>query len=387
MADATITYFPVGNGDTSLIKLSDGTTFIIDLNVTEAASDEDDPTRYDVHAHLLKEARSDADQRPHINGYLLSHPDQDHVRGFSAVFYTGDPRKYSDRDKKAGRIIIDELWFAPRVFSPWEEKDLSDDAKAFKKEAERRIAVYRRDKAEAAKPGNRIRIIGYTDNPELKGLEPLIVVPGSSINAINGSTKKDFSFFVHAPFKGDTDDEDEGRNETSIVLQARFTVDGEEGAALAIFGGDAPCAVWEKIIDKSDEATLTWDLFLAPHHCSWTFFSELPSEENTPSEKILDFLKKRKRKGAFIIASSKPIKDDDDNPPHYQAAELYRSVVGKDRFFCTGEHPNEKEPVPLYFRMTKNGPQKDEPSKAKEVAASAALAATISKPQTYGRSG
>lgn len=385
MPDSTITYFPVGNGDTSLIKLADGTTFIIDLNVTEAASDEDDASRYDVHAHLLTEAHEDKNGWPHHDGFLLSHPDQDHVRGFSTVFYMGDPSKYTDKDKKVDRIIIDELWFAPRVFAPWEEKDLSDDAKAFKKETERRIAVYRKDKTEGAKPGNRIGIIGYTDNPDLKGLEALIVVPGTSIDIINGSKKKDFSFFVHAPFKKDTDDEDKGRNETSIVVQARFRVDGVEEAALAFFGGDAPCAIWEDIIVKSDARTLAWDLFLTPHHCSWTFFSELPSEENKPSEKILAFLKDHKRKGAFVIASSKPIKDDDNNPPHYQAAELYRKVVGKDRFFCTGEHPNEKKPTPLYFRMTKNGPQKDEYSKGSEIVSSAALAATVTTPKTYGR--
>ena len=222
MPDHTITYFPVGNGDTSLIKLADNTTFVIDLNVTEASSDEDDPTRYDVQAHLLKEVRSDADGRPHADGYMLSHPDQDHVRGFLTVFYAGDPSKYGDKDKKAGRIIVDELWFAPRVFAAWEEKDLSDDAKEFKKEAERRIAVYRKDKSEGAKPGNRIRIIGYTNNPDLKGLEDLIVVPGTSIDIINGSKKKDFSFFVHAPFKKDTEDRKSTRLNSSHIQKSRM---------------------------------------------------------------------------------------------------------------------------------------------------------------------
>ncbi len=385
MADHTITYFPVGNGDTSLITLTDKTTFVIDLNVTEAVSDEDAPARYDVHAHLIKEARSDSDGRPHVDGYLLSHPDQDHARGFATVFYTGDLSAYGASHKKAGRIIIDELWFAPRVFAPWEEKDLCEDAKLFKKEAERRIAAYLKDKAAAAQPGNRIRIIGYSNNPELNGLEALIVVPGTRVNVINGSAKEDYSFFVHAPFKKDTDDKDNGRNETSVVVQASFTVDGCDGAACALFGGDAPCAVWEDIVDKSEAQTLEWDLLLAPHHCSWTFFSELPSEENKPSKKILDFLKNQKRKGAMIIASSKPIRDDDDNPPHHQAAKLYRKEVGEDRFFCTSEHPNEKKPLPLYFRMTKNGPQKDDYSKGSQIVSSAALAATVSTPKTYGR--
>lgn len=384
MADATITYFPVGNGDTSLIKLSDGTAFVIDLNVTEAASDEGEPTRYDVHEHLLRESRKDKDDRPHVDAHLLSHPDQDHVRGFGNVFYTGDPTKYSDKDKKAGRIVVDELWFAPRIFSPHEKK-LCDDAKEFKREADRRIDVYRKGGEARSLPGNRIRIIGYTDNPELKGLEDVVTVPGNTISLINGSVKNGFEFFVHAPVRKDTDAKWAERNDTSVVLQARFRVDGQERAALAFFGGDAGCAIWEAIVGKSPNHGLEWDLFLGPHHCSWTFFSELPSEENKPSQIILNFLQKRKRQGALVVVSAKPIKDDDDNPPHYAAAELYRKEVGKDRFFCTGEHPDEKNPKPLYFRMTKNGPQKDEHAKGKEVVSSAALGAAVSTPRTYGR--
>lgn len=384
VADATITYFPVGNGDTSLIKLPDGTTFLIDLNITEAASDDEDRTRYDVHTHLLKEVRTDGDGRPHSDTFLLSHPDQDHCRGFSTVFYQGDPSKYTRGDRGAGRIIIDELWFAPRIFWPWGDK-LSEDAKAFKREADRRMELYRKGGEARNLPGNRIRIIGYTNNPELEGLADVITIPGNWINRINGSTKHDFALFIHAPFRKDTDDKLKDRNDTSIVLRASFVADGQSEAALAFFGGDAGCVIWEAIIEKSEAVTLAWDLFLAPHHCSWTFFSGLPSEQNKPSQKILDFLKRNKRQGALVIASSKPIKDDDDNPPHHQAAELYRDVVGKGRFLCTGEHPDEYKPKPIIFRMTRNGPQKDEDSKGGQIVSSAALTATVSTPKTYGR--
>lgn len=382
MSDATITYFPVGNGDTILIKLSDSTAIIIDLNVTEAANDDEDDSRYDVHAHLIKEVRKDGNGWPHTDVFLLTHPDQDHVRAFPNVFYTGDPTKYSSKDDQEGRIIADEIWFAPRLF--WEGRDLSDDAKAFKKEVDRRIAVYRKGGEERNRAGNRIRIIGYSDNPELKGLEPIITVPGNTINVINGSSKKDFEFFIHGPFKKDTDTEWDERNGTSIVLQARFTVDGQKAAALAFLGGDAGCPIWEDIIDRSKAEDLLWDLFLAPHHCSWTFFSELPSEEEKPSKKIPGFLQTSKRKGAYVISSSKPIKDDDDNPPHHIAAEIYRKIVGGDHFLCTEEHPTDKKPLPIYFRMTKNGPQKDEYSKGSQIVSSAALKATISTPKTYG---
>lgn len=110
-------------------------------------------------------------------------------------------------------------------------------------------------------------------------------------------SKSDFEFFVHSPFKDDTDDEDGERNHTSVVLQARFVVDGEPDACLAILGGDAGLSGMERIYDRSAERSLRWDILLAPHHCSWTFFSELPSEEEKPSAKVLFYFSRISARG------------------------------------------------------------------------------------------
>ena len=37
--DHKITFFPVGNGDTTLINLKDGTTILIDCNITKDSED------------------------------------------------------------------------------------------------------------------------------------------------------------------------------------------------------------------------------------------------------------------------------------------------------------------------------------------------------------
>jgi hypothetical protein len=380
MGDASITYFPVGNGDTSLVKLTDAATIVIDINVREKEAD----GWYDVHTHLLGEMRKDDDGFPHLDVFVLTHPDQDHSRGFSSVFFQGSPDDYKEKDKKDGRIIIDELWFSPRIFSPHEKK-LCDEAKEFRKEAQRRIDLYKKGGAAPDKPGNRIRIIGFTDNPELAGLAPIVTVPGNQIHVINGSTKNDLSIFVHAPTKKETDSKWAERNDTSIVMQFRFKVGDVNRAALAFFGGDAGCAIWLDIISKSSVPDLEFDLFMAPHHCSWTFFSEEPSEEENPDGDILNFLEKRKREGAFAIASSKPIKDDDDNPPHYIAAEKYKEIFGTEKFLCTGEHPSEKSPEPIFFTMTKKGPVKDDPGNKGQIKSSAAVTTVVSSPRTYGR--
>ena len=87
------------------------------------------------------------------------------------------------------------------------------------------------------------------------------------------------------------------------------------------FGGDAGAGIWSKILERSDDETLKWDLFLAPHHCSWSFFSDRPYQENmVPAKNLLTILDKKIGDGSIVIASSKPIKNDDDNPPHYDTS-------------------------------------------------------------------
>ncbi len=314
MGEASITYFPVGNGDTSLVKLKDSTSIMIDMCL--CAEDEE---KYNVHRHLLGELRSDKGI-PHLDAFILTHPDQDHIRGWSTYFYSGDPTKYSEANKKEGRIMVDEVWFAPRIFAP-HEKELCSDARAFRKEVDRRIELFRNGSNAAGLPGNRFRVVGFSENPDLKGLGAFLTVPGGTTRTINTAIKNDFEIFVHAPTKKDSDARWGERNDTSVVLQLRFAIGNDSRAALAMFGGDAHCGIWSNIIEKSKAPDLEFDLFLAPHHCSWTFFSEEPSEDGIADDTILNFLRTKKRKGAIVICSSKPIKDDEDNPPHYIAFE------------------------------------------------------------------
>ena len=208
-------------------------------------------------------------------------------------------------------------------------------------------------------------------------------MPGNTVSIVSGSTKDDFEFFVHGPFKDDTDDEDGERNHTSVVLQARFAVDDVPDACLTFFGGDAGCPVWERIYRRSSEENLKWDLLLAPHHCSWTFFSETSSADNDPSETVLKFLGKA-RKGALVIASSKPILDDDDNPPHFVAAERYREHVGNSRLLCTADYKKDGVPVPIVMSMTSNGPVRDTSARVAQVLSSGAIHGTVATPKTYG---
>lgn len=384
MSDPSITFFPVGNGDTTLIKLSDGSTLIIDCNIRCDANNEDVDECYDVHSHLLGEVQRDDKKRPFTDVFMLGHADQDHCRGFETSFHTGAPGSYQKEEDKPEKIIIAEIWFSRRLFSNYEEP-LCDEAKAFKKEVERRIELYKKKDAKRDLPGNRLRVTGYGESEEMEGLEEITTLPGNSINLINGAVKDDFSLLVHAPFKRTEGDEDvEKRNNTSMVFQASFNVDGVERACLVLLGGDATWDVWRAILRKAAESGLQWDILLAPHHCSWSFFNNTPHADNKePTASSLKVLAHH-REGAVVVASSKPIKDDDFNPPHYAAKQEYVKVVGEQKFYCVGEIPSEEKPEPLLFTMSSAGPVRDQSTTPSQVRAASAVAATLRTPTTYG---
>jgi hypothetical protein len=379
--DPRITYFPVGNGDCSLITLSDNTQIIIDCNTTAEASDENNPERYDVHQHLLDFGKKLDGKIPHVDVFILTHADQDHCRGFETMFYIGDPAKYTVRHSKEDQILIDELWFTHRIFVN-HDGPLSDWAKAFQKEAKRRIDLHLANSPDRNRAGNRIRVVGHSNNPAYKGLGDLVVTPGNYINVIDRKPKTDFRFFVHAPFRKEIDSTLAERNDTSVVLQACFDVAGKERAGLAIFGGDAGAVIWSKILELSGDENLEYDLFLAPHHCSWTFFSDAPYKENkVPAKDSLVILGKA-LEGARIIASCKPIKPDDDNPPHHAAKVEYVKVVGEPNFVSLSEVAEAKRPLPTTFEMSENGPVLLDPKDVGYV--DDAVKQVASTPQTYG---
>src|SRR5260370_17106884 len=166
MADAKVTFFPVGNGDCVLITMSDVAQMLIDCNITEDSRDDEEESCYDVHAHLLECAKKLDGKVPHVDALALTHPDQDHCRGFDTTFYTGDPASYGQTNLKQGLLLVDELWFTPRVFSP-HEPDVCETALAFRKEARRRMALHDACAAARDLPGNHIPVIDYTDNPNL----------------------------------------------------------------------------------------------------------------------------------------------------------------------------------------------------------------------------
>ena len=353
-----IKYYPVKNGDMSLITLADKTTILIDCNISVVSQDEEDKSRFDAKKDLIDSIQT-RDSNPYVDVFILTHGDKDHCWGFKDNFYQGDPKDYGKKHREAELIIMDAMWFSPMIA----EQYTNTNEDAHQQEAERRLKLHRDGSDDKDLPGNRIRIIGYDVNGEYEDLDHLRSKPGEVVARFNDRDQDTFSIFIHAPFKIHLDSPEKDKNSASIVFQARFKEYSwsTDFSCQAMFGGDSDHTTWKQIVERTkrfgkdeSEKALDWDLFMAPHHCSWTYFNDTDKDDIVDTS--IEALQYGKD-GGFIIASCKKIINDDDNPPHHDAKKEYlKYIESKEKFLNTDVEPTESEPKPIVFDITSNGP-------------------------------
>lgn len=203
-----------------------------------------------------------------------------------------------------------------------------------------------------------MRIIGYDKDKEFDSR--YCYVPGKLVTTVHGANLSWLEMFIHAPFKEDveTSKKYDDKNATSIVVQFGFKIDGYTGyKSRVLMGGDAEHEIWQHILEIIQTRKIKVEYFLAPHHCSWSFFNDSDNkEEIKPSaEAILD---KQIGNSAHVIASSNEIKDDNNNPPCYEAKEQYIKKLksGSSHFLNTATHSKLGNiPQPIVFKITANG--------------------------------
>src|SRR3990172_2256871 len=121
MSNSVVTFFPVGNGGMTLIKLNDGlnaslkTTILIDINIRDTSSSEDEIC--DVAQELRDRLPIDSKKRSYVDAYILTHQDDDHVLGLKEHFHLGPLDDYKEpNDDENPKIVIKELWGTPRFW-------------------------------------------------------------------------------------------------------------------------------------------------------------------------------------------------------------------------------------------------------------------------------
>lgn len=359
LPDQGVILWPVGTGDSTTVVVNDTHVLQVDLH-DMAKADDSDSTVAAVTDRLAETLPKGPDDRPYLATFALTHADKDHILGFEDLL---------------GKVHIGEIWATPRMWREYLDEGVDlpcPDAQAFHDECVRRVETTLEAAAEGREPesGDRILVVGYdTDESEhaySELPEKYLTGPGKTVSSLDGEDLGDrFEAFIHAPFADDCAAE---RNETSLAMQVTLRTDGCPDGHLLLLG-DLAYETIAKVFRYSEghgrPERLTWDVLLAPHHCSKRAMYVTEGDEEVLKQDLLDFLEEHASDDATIVASSDPFRTSDPvgaNPPHLKARARYEEIVSSDEgFICTGEYPDVDSPMPLVFTMTTDGLRRLEP--------------------------
>ncbi|MDP9421366.1 MAG: hypothetical protein M3Q19_00780 [Pseudomonadota bacterium] len=335
MFDKTgVLFWPVGTGDsTTFVVRENDVIFQVDLR--HIAKSEDEATDCSPVVDHLEELLPKVDGKPCLSSFALTHPDQDHIQGFSELL---------------DRVTIGELWFSPRIFRE-QTGDLCDDAKAFREEAHRRVTATIEAGGDPG-AGNRVRLVGYDpllEEEHYRGFpKQFFSIPGSAVTMLDGEDLTgSFRAFIHAPFK--QDDLVGDRNNTSLVMQVILGDDPALGGVLLF--GDHQYQTIRKIFDVSkandNEDNLRWQVILSSHHCSKSVMYQEEDGKTVLKQDILDDFERLQVGDGYVVSSSNCIPSSNasgDNPPHAVAKARYQEIA-KGGFLCTHDDGGHAEPL------------------------------------------
>lgn len=347
---ATITFYPLGNADCSLIEFADGRLMLIDYYKGKDNDDEED--KKVKLPEELNEVLEDK-ERDYFDVVVFTHRDSDHVLGADEFFWLEHAKEYQGED----RIKIKEIW-VPACYIL--EEGIKDSARIIRQEARHRL-----------KEGKGIRVFSQPnaldDWLKSKNVKPeerknLITSAGTCAPGFTND-KGQAEIFIHAPFAFQVEDDEIDQNKASLVLHITF-FEGDI-CSRAFFGADTTYDVWEKIVYKTKQEKrlerLIWDIFKISHHCSYKALSEEKGKEMTEPVDDVKYMFEQGQEDCYLISSSKPIPEKDtDQPPHKQAAAYYKSVAkekGKEEnFLVTMNTPTSDKPKPIVIIVDESGP-------------------------------
>lgn len=341
---ARLTFFPIGNADSTLIELNDERMILVDF-CDENRDDGRIPLGETLKAILKKKNRNWFDV------VAFTHADDDHVHGAEDFFWLDYAKKYQDDN----RIKIKELW-VPACFIL--DDDAGTSAWAIRQEARYRL-----------KCGTGIRVFGEpsslsawlrSQNIDPATRQHLIFRAGKCLPGF-GQFNGGVEIFLHSPFSARMDEDNSDRNGNSIVLHLTFFEDSYKMRCM--LGADAEYDSWVDIVTLTrmhyNDERLSWDLFHVSHHCSYTGLSnEKGTEETKPLDEI-QYMFDQGGKGCILVSPSQKIPSvDTTQPPHFQTAAFYK-LTAKEKsgeFIVTMDWPvGTEKPIPVVVETTQGG--------------------------------
>jgi len=340
-----INAFPLGNADTTLIRLNSGKLLLIDYANTYTG--EKDDRRCDLPVELDKLVETDS-----YDVVIFTHADMDHVQGFASYFHLEHAEKYQGGDRKK----INELWVPAQVIL---EEGCEDETRILRTEARHRL----RNKKGIRVFSNPDKLKGWLEKEKVafSDVEHLIVNAGTTVPGW-GATNPELEIFAHAPFAYTFDANTEiNRNDACIVLQATFNNLPKTKFLLL---ADADSELLHSIIDLSERFDnhhrLNWDIVHLPHHMSYLSLGPEKGKEKTePVDPVRRLYEDYGQEKSLLISPSCPVPDSYDTiqPPHRQAYNYYASVADlkNGELQVTMEFPAEANPRPMEVTINNYG--------------------------------
>ena len=346
--DWRCTVFSCGCGASVMIE-AHRKVVLTDVHYRGRAQDETDAQALDF-APEIRGACADH----HLDVFVSTHPDKDHVLGFGDLFHCGPPDKWdSDPDEDEPKIVVDEIWCSSYGANP---HYVTEQSKPLTDEIRRRKKL--QSTPEGRRAGNRLQIMDTGSH--------------SSGSLIDGF---DWRLLAPTPSEAGVPQTDEGSppassNSTSLVIQ--WTIKRNWGDNHILLCGDTSVEVLERLeqqVHRKSPEWLAWHVLLVPHHCSRRSIGRVYNggcvdEEFEESEAALTALGEQRGDG-FVAASSRRVVRGGATPPSWHAKQRYLRILArggtvddkaKERFRCTGGNAQADKPAHVVFNLTAGGP-------------------------------
>jgi beta-lactamase superfamily II metal-dependent hydrolase len=341
-----LSFFPLGNADTTLIELGCGKNILFDFASVANPLDSSEK-RSDVAKELREIMKRKV--KTSFEVVAFSHGDNDHVKGAGDFFHLDHAAVYQGGD----RYKIDELWVPANMIL---EDGCEDDARIIRQEARHRlrkgygIQVFSRPK--------KLKAWLESNGLTLESRAHLITDAGTLARGLNLATDG-VEFFAHSPFAHRQDENTViDRNGDCLVMQATFDVYGIKTRLLLL--GDAIAEPLDDLVGitryhQRDER-LTWDVCHVAHHCSaYSLNAQDKGETITQTTENIAWLYGNRGNGAIMVCPSDPIPSvDTTQPPHFQAANYYKKRLGEvigGKFLVTMSEPTSAKPKKIEIEI------------------------------------